>query len=675
VDYTVDGETVMIKKDFLATQPVGSTTLIFSFTAGANRTLKITIKDTTPIEADAPVLQAAEPGNAQVTLTWSPVIGATGYMIFASDTSGVYETETGTVTGSVYTYTVTGLTNGTTYYFAVKSMKSDVESEFSNELSAVPYTVPGAPTNVTAVAGNGQVTVTFTAPSDNGGSEITGYEVTVTPGGKVVTGTSTTIVVTGLTNGVSYTFTVKAVNKAGSSDSSDPSNAVVPSAPSSEDDDDDTPTQPDPDPVEQEEPETEQPDDTVIVLVNGKEEKAGTVTTSTRNNQTVTTITIDPAKLDEKLAEEGQNSIVTIPVPSGSDIAVGELNGQMVKNMEEHEAVLEIRTDRAAYTIPAKQINIDAISAQVGDAVELQDIMVEVEIGELTEDKVQLVENAADGTFTLVAPPVEFIVRATYGETSIEVAKFDIYVERTIAIPDDVDPTKITTGAVIEPDGTVRHVPTKIVMIDGKYYAVINSLTNSIYTVIWNPKEFSDMADHWARDTVNNMGSRMIIEGTGNGRFSPDREITRAEFAAIIVRALGLALEKGPSVFTDVSDSDWYSSAVRTAHAYGLLNGYTDGTFRPHEKITREQAMVVISRAMELTGLKAKLPAQSADDTLAPYTDAAHASGWALSSIAEVVQAGIVNGRSDGTLAPQDHITRAEAAAMIERLLQKSDLI
>lgn len=69
------------------------------------------------------------------------------------------------------------------------------------------------------------------------------------------------------------------------------------------------------------------------------------------------------------------------------------------------------------------------------------------------------------------------------------------------------------------------------------------------------------------------MVSRMIIDGVGNGRFDPDQDVTRAEFAAIIVRALGLKLESGPSVFPDVKESAWYSSAVRTAYAYYLIGG------------------------------------------------------------------------------------------------------
>ena len=655
-DYTVSGNTVTIKKEYLAELAVGTTALTFTFNRGDEQTLTITVTDSTP--TDAPVLQTAEAGNTRVTLTWSPAIASAAYKVYVREASDAYGTAIDTVDGTVNSYTVTGLTNGTAYYFVVTAVRPAGESEASNELSAVPHTVPSAPTNVTAYAGNGRATVEFEAPEDNGGSEITGYEVTVSPGDRVVTGTASPIVVTGLTNGTSYTFTVRAVNRAGSGEPSEPSNAVVPRAPSRGN----------------HEPET--PEDSAAVLINGREEKVGTAVTETRNGQTVTTISIDPDRLDEKLAEAGLHAVVTIPAPPGTDVVIGELNGRMVKNMEDRQAVLEIRTDRAAYTLPARQINIDAISAQLGASAALEDIKIRIEVGEPTAETAGLAASAAaDGSFAIVVPPVVFTVTAAYGDAVIEVTKFGAYVERTIAIPDGVDPERITTGVVLDPDGTARHVPTKIIVVGGSYYAVINSLTNSAYTVVWHPVEFRDMAGHWAKDAANDMGSRMILEGTGGGRFSPDREITRAEFAAIIVRALGLAPEQGANVFPDVKESDWHNGAVRAAHAYGLLSGYADGTFRPNEKITREQAMVILAKAMALTGLKASLPEQSPDDALRAFADAGQASGWAVAGIADCVQAGIVTGKNGRALAPQDTITRAEAAAMMERLLRKSDLI
>ncbi|MFT9848537.1 cadherin-like beta sandwich domain-containing protein [Aneurinibacillus sp. REN35] len=414
----------------------------------------------------------------------------------------------------------------------------------------------------------------------------------------------------------------------------------------------------------------------VEVLVNGKVENAGIATTAKVNGQTVTTIAVDPKKLDDKLAAEGQHAILTIPVKTNADILVGELTGQMVKNMEQKQAVVEIKTDKASYTLPAQQINIDAVSEQIGKSVSLQDIKVRIEISKPTAETVKIVENsAAKGEFTIVAPPVNFTVKGTYGDKTIEVSKFNAYVERTIAIPDGIDPNKITTGVVVEPDGVVRHVPTKVIMINGKYFAKINSVTNSTYSVIWHPIEFKDVEKHWAKTAVNDMGSRMVISGVGHENFSPDQDITRAEFAAIMVRGLGLKVENGSQLFKDVQPVDWYDGAVQTAYKYNLISGFEDGTFRPNDTITREQAMAIIARAMKITGLQAKLQMKEVETLLQPFKDAKEASEWAKNDIADCLQAGLVSGRDGKQLAPKSYITRAEVAVIIQGLLQKSELI
>ncbi|WP_339286893.1 S-layer homology domain-containing protein [Paenibacillus sp. FSL E2-0201] len=527
-----------------------------------------------------------------------------------------------------------------------------------------PITAPGIPTAVTATAENGQATITFTAPESDGGSEITGYLVTATPGGLTVTGNGSPLTISGLTNGTSYTFTVQAINKAGISELSAESNTVIPSAPSS------VPSQPTPSATP-----TPVANDASI-LINGKAETVGTATNGKRNDQTLTTIALDQKKLEDKLAAEGKGAVISISATSKSDVLVGELNGQMVKNMQGNQAVLEIKTGNATITLLAGQINLDALSKQVGQSVALQDIKIQIEVSKPTADAVSALEAAAQkGSFSLISAPVTFTVRGIYGDKSIELSQFNTYVKRTIAIPEGMDPNKITTGVYVDADGTVHHVPTKVVVIGGEYFATINSLSGGTYSVIWHPLEFSDVANHWAKDAVNDMGSRLVVEGTGNSQFSPDQAITRAEFAAIVVRGLGLELDQAATPFSDVKTTDWYNSAINTAYAYQLINGFEDGMFRPDDQITREQAMQIIAKAMKITALKAKLPNQSAEGYLKLYTDAGKASDWAISAIADCLQAGVIMGRSSNVLAPKNDMTRAEVAAIVKRLLQKSDLI
>ncbi|MFC4598572.1 S-layer homology domain-containing protein [Cohnella hongkongensis] len=612
-------------------------------------------------------------GNGEVRLDWEAITGAIEYDVYQAPGPGQYGAQPeATVTSS--TYTVTGLTNGHPYYFKVQAKDaSGLLLAESAEAQATPATVPGAPAGVSATAGNGSATVSFTAPTDTGGSPIIGYEVTAMPGNMKATGAGSPITVTGLTNGTSYTFTVKAINAVDKSEASAVSNAVTPTAPPSgnnggSDNGSGSPSQP-------AETSPAKPEG-VEVLVNGKAENAGTITTVETGGRRVTTVAVDEDKLQERLEAEGNRAVITIPVNADSETVVGELNGRMVKNMEARQAVIELRTEQASYTLPALQINMDDLAKRFGANPELQDIKIRIEIAVPSAEWLQIASaSASEQGLTILAPPLEFSVQAVYGGKSEEVATFNAYVQRTLAIPDGVDPSRITTGVVIDPDGTVRHVPTKIIVKDGKYYAQINSLTNSAYSVVWHPLEFQDAAAHWAKDAINDMGSRMVVNGTGAGMFSPDRDVTRAEFAAILVRGLGLKPSSAAGRFLDVNASEWYDGAIGTAYAYGLLNGYEDGTFRPNENLTREQAMRMLSKAIALTGLQANESGLSAEKRLQTFKDVGDISNWALEGAASSVSAGVFSGRSGESLAPKANLTRAEVATIMQRLLQKSDLI
>jgi hypothetical protein len=139
------------------------------------------------------------------------------------------------VNGSTTMATVTGLTNGTAYTFTVTATNAagtGPASAASNSVTPTsPATVPGAPTGVMAWPGNAQANVSWTPPTSNGGSPITGYTVTASPGGQTgsVGSNATNAIVSGLTNGTPYTFMVAATNSAGTGPASAPSNSVTPS--------------------------------------------------------------------------------------------------------------------------------------------------------------------------------------------------------------------------------------------------------------------------------------------------------------------------------------------------------------------------------------------------------------------------------------------------------------
>jgi uncharacterized repeat protein (TIGR02543 family) len=172
-----------------------------------------------------PTFSSVVASNGGVTITIAtPTTGGTpsSYTITAS--SGA----TCTVVSPATNCTITGLTNGTPYTFTAEATNATGTSAASSASSAVtPATVPGAPTNIVATAGNAQASVSFTAPATNG-SAITLYTVTSSPGGFTATGSASPIVVTGLSNGTEYSFTVIARNAIGDSLTSSSSNIAIP---------------------------------------------------------------------------------------------------------------------------------------------------------------------------------------------------------------------------------------------------------------------------------------------------------------------------------------------------------------------------------------------------------------------------------------------------------------
>ena len=169
--------------------------------------------------------------------------------------------------------------------------------------------------------------------------------------------------------------------------------------------------------------------------------------------------------------------------------------------------------------------------------------------------------------------------------------------------------------------------------------------------------DLTDIKGHWAFNEIVSLVDLKVLSGYPDKTFKPNNDISRAEFATVIVKALKLEAKAG-KVFADTANH-WAKDFIATANAYGIINGYSDSSFGPNDPITREQMAVMIANALKLSG----------SSTSISFTDANSISDWAKDAVAVVAEKGIITGYPDGSFKPDGKLTRAEAASVTVRAL------
>lgn len=168
---------------------------------------------------------------------------------------------------------------------------------------------------------------------------------------------------------------------------------------------------------------------------------------------------------------------------------------------------------------------------------------------------------------------------------------------------------------------------------------------------------FRDLdSTHWASDYVQYLVAQGAISGYSDGTFRPSDNVTRAQFAKMLIGAMGWEFQVPTSpTFTDVGADQWAYAYIETAVAHGVISGYSDGTFRPNNTVTRAQVakMIVQARNWSLDG-----------ETGTSFSDIAYGD-WAYNYADIASAAGVMNGYSDGTFRPYASATRAQIAKIL----------
>lgn len=363
--------------------------------------------------------------------------------------------------------------------------------------------------------------------------------------------------------------------------------------------------------------------------------------------------------------EDIQKGTIVIQAPSeGGRIEISAAGLKQIQQLNP-QALLIIKAGTATMTLPVTELDLKAISTKYG----FPESSVNIQIGIHKPDSqtIQAIKASAESwNARLLAEPVEFEVQVT-GENhqNVFITTFNRYIERSLFIG-NTKPSETATGVWWVPGvNQFRFVPTHFESKEGQWSAVMKRQGTSIYAVLDRPVSFEDLNAHWSEKLVEQLASKLIVQGRSAQAFDPDSSITRAEMAALVIRALGLEESKGSSPFTDTKGG-WYENAVAAAYQSGLISGYEDGTFRPMQNITREELAGLLVKAMNFT----KASKAVTQVTRQAFADEAAISSWAVNDVRTARQLGIVEGNEQREFKPGSYTSRAEATTMLGRMLK-----
>lgn len=184
---------------------------------------------------------------------------------------------------------------------------------------------------------------------------------------------------------------------------------------------------------------------------------------------------------------------------------------------------------------------------------------------------------------------------------------------------------------------------------------------------------FTDVfPDSWFCDLIDQAVEEKLLNGVGGCAYEPRASVTRAQFVTLLYRFAGYPdpLEGAAEYpFADVPENSYYADAVQWAYENGVIHGYSDEVFAPQEKIARDQICLIIDNFLTSQGT----PLPEGTGKINAFSDAAQVRGYARDAVDAMMEAGLLNGSTDGKVLPRDHATRAEAVALLMRMRDYAD--
>ena len=715
-DYIVNGNIVTITKEYLANLPIGTTTLIFTFSAGNDATLSVTVSDSTLIP---PAGLQATAGDGKVMLSWTATDAVDGYNVYmqeadegTSPAAGrwMVDNDKGPVTET--SYTVDHLTAGKWYWFAVTTVKDEVESGYSDPTSETPYTT------VAAVASPGAIKVGkgFALEKleeylpEHVQIQLTSLPVTMDAGVKwdlehadynpdqvgtyAVTGE---LQLPGYVRNPQQLQAEIAVHVLPNTNASlsgialngeplahfDPDiytyDVVVPYA-------------------------TEQ----VIVTAATYDPAANYEVVSEVVRGGIQPLKVGINRIDILVTAEDQQEQATYTLyvkrqpdaeapqwREGDELTVSDITPTSVKlswpSATDNVGVAGYRID----------VDVDHWKPQTVTASVYEFTVTSLRAGTTYTFTVKAFDDAGNesaplrkqattaraaggdsGSGRVLSDNADLAdLRVWAGGKRLKLspsfaAETPAYTARTEAEQAELVVKAAHSAAKVMLDD---HVVTERVNVDleegpNAFVLTVQAENGAkkIYTLTLyrdTPKpnepliEFTDIAGHWAESDIKLAAAKGIVSGYPDGAFKPDHPVTRAEFVKMLAGAMKLEGSGATLTFTDHDQIGvWAKQAVAQAVQAGIVVGYSDGSFRPHAQITRAEMAMMIARALQLQ-LDANALPGFADDEAIPK--------WARGAVHAIRKVGIIDGRGDNRFVPNETATRAEAVVMLVRMLDR----
>lgn len=511
---------------------------------------------------------------------------------------------------------------------------------------------PFAPV-LTATAGNTQVNLSWTAPHD-GGSPITKYEISVDSGAWTSVGLVTSHTVTGLTNGTTYTFKIRAVNSVGNGAESNAVSAT-PAAPPTGGNvtspviGGGTPVSSPPASTGTQE---QTPSTNNGVTVNGS---LSTINISANYDKGSVTFTSSPNK---RANGSYYDSTFIIPVSVITD----------ANKATKLTPPFGFRCESPAgtFVVPANLVS------QIPDYTKLvagkkQPVSVKVTISDNTAG------TKADDLLSIVA---NFKLELVDGDGNVfaEIKDFAGNIERIIPL----NKTKTAFyGAYVRQnqDSAWSFIPHKYIAPTkgNNGFVSILSNTNSDYAVFAYKPSFTDTTiGAWYYQDVMIAASKKLVQGIGNNLYAPENQLTRAHFVTMIVRVLRLpAAKDGTEAYSDVNKDDWFYADVMSAKSANLLTLLGGAEFKPNQAMTREEMAYVLARAAEYCGVKPTKKVVLKDK----FTDSDSINNSYAKYVETAVSLELMQGMNATTFEGEGTITRAQAATVLVRMCKLFDWI